>query len=42
VGQLADAIAQEDPWNGELTVRLVDQAFISADEDQAVVDSWRL
>lgn len=42
VSALADAVALEDPWNGELTVRLIDKPFIDPERDTFELMSWRL
>jgi hypothetical protein len=41
-GKLEQEVGCEDPWNGELLVRMIDMPFVDADKDAAEVSSWRI
>jgi len=40
--QLEEEVGCEDPWNGELTVRMIDMQLIDPVKQAAEVDSWAL
>jgi hypothetical protein len=40
--QLEEEVGCEDPWNGELTVRMIDMQLIDPTKEAAEVGSWAL
>jgi hypothetical protein len=41
-GQLEEEVGAEDPWNGELAVRLLDMPFIDPAADAAEAAAWQV
>lgn len=40
--QLEEEVGGEDPWNGELTVRLLDAPFVDPVGDAAEIAAWQV
>jgi hypothetical protein len=38
--KLEEEVGCEDPWNGELLVRMLDMPFVNPDKDGEEIDSW--
>lgn len=41
-GKLEEEVGCEDPWNGELLVRMIDMPFIDPGKDADDIASWRI
>jgi hypothetical protein len=42
LAQLEEEVAAEDPWNGDLTVRLLDMPFVDQIADAAEISAWQV
>jgi hypothetical protein len=42
LAQLEEQVASECPWNGEVTVRLIDLPFVSPEADRKELQAWAL